>query len=127
MENNLHIEHIFSELVSELAKSFLDQLIDEGKTDIPKLLNKIDDEDAKALITRLSVDKYRVSRRDTDVKNDHFSGIAEEKVNIKFARDVLKRLEKRKYESELEKLPKTEEYLEKRQELRLKINALEKS
>lgn len=127
VENNLHIEHIFSEIVSELAKSFLDQLIDEGKTDIPKLLNKIDDDDAKALITRLSVDKYRVSQRDTDVKNDHFSGIAEEKVNIKFARDVLKRLEKRKYENDLEKLPKTEEYLTKRQELRLKINALEKS
>lgn len=127
IENNLHIEHIFSDLVSELAKTFLDQLIDDGKTDIPKLLNKIDDEDAKSLITKLSVDKYRVSQRDTDTKNDHFSGIAEEKVNLKFARDVLKRLEKRKYENDLEKLPKTEEYLTKRQELRLKINALEKS
>ena len=51
----------------------------------------------------------------------------EEKINLKYAKDVLKKLEKRKYEVELEKLPKTEEYLNARHELSVKINQLERS
>ena len=126
-ENNLHIEHFTNDMISGIIQCFLDQLVDEGKTDISKVLNQIENDETKRLITSLSVDKYRVSERDSQSKNAHFTGMVEEKVNLKYAKDVLKKLEKRKYELELENLPKTEEFLNVRHELRLKINQLEKS
>ncbi|MCB0724126.1 MAG: DNA primase [Ignavibacteriae bacterium] len=126
-ENNLHIEHFSNEMIVEIVRCFLDQLVDDGKTDISKILNTIESEDTKKLITSLSVEKYRVSERDVQTKNDHFTGFVEEKINLKYAKDVLKKLEKRKYEAELEKLPKTEEYLNARHELSVKINQLERS
>jgi DNA primase len=126
-ENNLHIEHVTSDLISEILRCFLDQLIEEGKVDVPKALNIIENEDAKNLITKLSVDKYRVSESDGMAKNAHFTGYVEEKVNLKYAKDVLKRLEKRMYEIQLDKLPKTEEFLSARHELAVKISQIEKS
>jgi DNA primase len=126
-ENNLHIEHFTNDMISGIIQCFLDQLVDEGKTDISKVLNQIENDETKRLITGLSVDKYRVSERDNQSKNAHFTGMVEERVNLKYAKDVLKKLEKRKYEIELDNLPKTEEFLSARHELRLKINQLEKS
>src|SRR5690606_36643996 len=113
--------------ISGIIQCFLDQLVDEGKTDISKVLNQIENDETKRLIASLSVDKYRVSVRDRQSKNAHFTEMVEEKVNIKYAKDVLKKLEKRKYEIELEKLPKTEEYLKAPHDLRLKINQLDRS
>lgn len=126
-ENNLHIEHFTNDMISGIIQCFLDQLVDDGKTDISKVLNQIENDETKRLITSLSVDRYRVSERDNQSKNAHFTGMVEEKVNLKYAKDVLKKLEKRKYEMDLEKLPKTEEFLTARHELRLKINQLERS
>lgn len=126
-ENNLHIEHVTNDLITDILKCFLDQLIEDGKVDVPKALNILENDDAKNLVTKLSVEKYRVSESDGMAKNAHFTGYVEERVNLRYAKDVLKKLEKRKYEMDLDKLPKTEEFLSARHELAVKINQLERS
>lgn len=108
IENNLDIQFIQDETVLKLTTSLLDEYMNEGKIDVSKIINKLEDTNAKALLGSVSTLKYEVSKSEKFANNNTLLSKTERKNTdyLKFAKDLIKRFEINLRQRKIEELLK---------------------
>lgn len=92
LENNLDVQFIQNETVLKITTELLDEYMNEGKIDVSKIINKLEDPQAKALLGSVSTAKYEVSKSEKFANNNTLLSKTERKLTnyLKFAKDVIK-------------------------------------
>ena len=95
IENNLDIQFLQDETILKITTELLDEYMNEGKIDVSKIINKLDDVQAKGLLGSVSTSKYEVSKSEKFANNNTLLSKTERKNTdyLKFAKDVIKRFE----------------------------------
>jgi predicted component of type VI protein secretion system len=92
------------------------------------MLNHIENDELKSLLSEIPQEKHRVSRGHKLIENSLISKTDTKKTDyLKFARDVLCDLEIKKLEKEINNLRSDIENLSKISDLKIKINKLKKN
>jgi DNA primase len=92
IENNLDVQFIQNETVLKITTELLDEYMNEGKIDVSKIINKLEDPQAKALLGSVSTSKYEVSKSEKFANNNTLLSKTERKQTnyLKVAKDVIK-------------------------------------
>lgn len=108
IENNLDIQFIGDETILKITTALLDEFMNEGKIDVSKIINNMEDVQAKALLGRVSTSKYEVSKSEKFENNNSLLSKTERKATdyLKFAKDVIKRFEINLRQKKIEELLK---------------------
>lgn len=95
IENNLDVQFIQDETILKITTELLDEYMNEGKIDVSKIINKLEDVQAKALLGSVSTSKYEVSKSEKFANNNTLLSKTERKNTdyLKFAKDVIKNFE----------------------------------
>jgi len=94
--NNIYIDYISNAEIAIAVTAILDQYHNEGNIDIAKIMNNIENEEAKELILNESIPKYTVLKSDFLPKDTIYSSIADTKIDyLKIAVDTIKVLRKK--------------------------------
>ncbi len=104
---NVELDFIENEVVYNIVSKFLDEFINEGKIDVAKITNELEDEKAIQLITEKSVPKYDLSEyEDFDRHTLIFSATKKNIDYLKAAKDLIKKFKIVKIRKEIEELKK---------------------
>jgi DNA primase len=130
LENNLEVEHIENKTILRTVEYLLDEFMNEGEIVVSNVINKIDSDEIKTLLTRLAIPKYSVSKFEKSSNNNILNKIASDRIDyLKEAQGVILDMEKRKMEKEIAELVKDTESWEanilKIRDLKKSIAALE--
>jgi DNA primase len=128
LEYNLETSFIKNEIVLKIIEIFLDEYINEGRIEVSKVLNKIDNENAVSLISKCSTNKHEISVCEKNSKNN-LLGIPN-KVTIdylKFAKDIVKKFKINELEEKIRTLGKDETKINEIIKIKKQINILSKS
>lgn len=108
IENNLDVQYIQDETVLKLATILLDEYMNEGKIDVSKIINTLEDANAKVLLGSVSTLKYEVSKSEKFANNNTLLSKTERKNTdyLKFAKDLIKRFEINLRQRKIEELLK---------------------
>jgi DNA primase len=108
LENNLDIQFIQDETVLKITTELLDEYMNEGKIDVSKIINKIENVQAKGLIGMVSTSKYEVSKSEKFANNNSLLSKTERKNTdyLKSAKDVIKRFKINQLEKQKEEFTK---------------------
>ncbi len=108
LENNLDVQFVQNETVLKLTTVLLDEYMNEGKIDVSKVINSIEDAQAKILLGSVSTSKYEVSRSEKFANNNSLLSKTERKMTdyLRFAIDVIKRFEINLRQRKIEELLK---------------------
>ncbi len=92
LENNLDVQFIQDETVLKITTELLDEYMNEGKIDVSKIINKLEDTQAKTLLGSVSTAKYEVSKSEKFANNNTLLSKTERKLTnyLKVAKDVIK-------------------------------------
>ncbi|MFA5403628.1 MAG: DNA primase [Ignavibacteria bacterium] len=95
IENNLDIQFLQDETILKITTALLDEYMNEGKIDVSKIINTVEDVESKALLGSVSTSKYEVSKSEKFSNNNSLLSKTEKKNTnyLKFAKDVIKRFE----------------------------------
>ncbi|MCX6163839.1 MAG: DNA primase [Ignavibacteriae bacterium] len=95
IENNLDIQFLQDETILKITTALLDEYMNEEKIDVSKIINGMEDVQAKALLGSVSTSKYEVSKSEKFANNNTLLSKTERKNTdyLKFAKDVIKRFE----------------------------------
>jgi DNA primase len=91
IENNLEIRFVDTEITQIIVTELLDEYMNEGKIDVSKIINKIDNIQIKGLLGRISTSEHEVSKAENFSNNNTILSKTE-KGNVDFlkkAKDVI--------------------------------------
>ncbi len=101
----INIDMFDNEFSLKIVSAILDEVVNEGKVDVSKLINRLDDAELASFITGISNEKHEPNMSTNLPKNSILSISSRKPTDyLKFANDVLRELDIRKFESEIEKL-----------------------
>lgn len=108
---NVELDFIENELVYNIISKFLDEYINEGKIDIAKITNDLEDEKAIQLIAEKSVPRYDLSEYEDFDKHTLIFSVTKKNVDyLKAAKDLIKKFKIIKIRKEIEELRKKGEH-----------------
>lgn len=108
---NVELDFIENELVYNIISKFLDEYINEGKIDIAKITNDLDDEKAIQLIAEKSLPRYDLSEYEDFDKHTLIFSVTKKNVDyLKAAKDLIKKFKIIKLRKEIEELRKQGEH-----------------
>ena len=88
---------IENESVLSVVCKFLDEINNEGKIDLSKILNTVEDEKMKSILSEIPQEKHRISRGHKLIENSLIAKTEMKKTDYKqFAEDVIREMKKRK-------------------------------
>ena len=105
IENHLETSFIQSQIVLDITELFLDEFINEGKIEVSKILNKLEDEKIIQTITEATTIKYSVS--DSGIKDRNSilnSKASKSKDYLRTVKDIMRSLKLRKLQTEAEEI-----------------------
>jgi DNA primase len=125
LEKELEIDFIKDATVRKIIEYFLDEYINEGKIEVAKIMNEIDDEDIKILITKIAIEKHEVSQipEKHQNSNNKFSDPTDVDYYL-FAQDVIRKFRIRQFENIRNQIKKDPARFNEIIELGKKIDAL---
>jgi DNA primase len=127
LENNLETGFIKNETVLMIMEYFLDEYINHGKIELSKALNDIESEDAKVLITTVALPKHEVSYINSSSPDSILNSTISLEFNLKYAKDVIKKLRLRELEDKRNVMKKDPEKIFETFEITKEINELKKA
>lgn len=129
LENNLDVQFIKNETVLKITTELLDEYMNEGKIDVSKIINRLEDAQAKALLGRVSTSKYEVSKSEKFSNNNSLLSKTERKNTdfLKVAKDVIKRFQIDIKERKIEELIKQGSNPSEIIQIKKEINELKKN
>ncbi len=92
VDSNLEIEFIRNKIVLQIIEHFLDEYINCGKVELLKVLNDFENEEAKNLITEISVEKYEPSYFENASRDNWINTTEVQKYNLLYAKIVIENL-----------------------------------
>lgn len=109
LENNLDVQYIQDETVLKITTELLDEYMNEGKIDVSKIINRLEDPQAKALLGMVSTSKYEVSKSEKFANNNSLLSKTERKNTdfLRIAKDVIKRFQINLKERKIDELIKS--------------------
>lgn len=103
IENHLEMSFIQSQTILNITEIFLDEYINDGKIDVSKILNKLDDENMIKIISAASTIKYNVSESGIKDKNSILNIQSSKSKNyMRTVKDLMKNLKLKKLHREAE-------------------------
>ncbi len=127
LEQNLEINSIRNQSVLKIIEYFLNEYIDHGKIELPKTLNDLEEEELRMLVSDSAVRKHEVSYFDNPGSDKLINATVEPKYNLRFAKDVIRKLTLRELEQRRDEIKKDTESLQEVYEITKRINDLKKS
>lgn len=124
LENNIHVEFIKNKTVLKMVEFFLDECIEHGKIEISKTINELENEDMRNLLSNIAVSKHEASYFENPGSDRLLNASVEQKYNLKFAKDVIRKLKVRELEAQRMELKRDPENFQKVFELTKEINKL---
>jgi hypothetical protein len=123
----INIDMFDNEFSLKIVSAILDEVVNEGKVDVSKLINRLDDAELASLITGISNEKHEPNIS-TNLSPNSILSISSKKPTdyLKFANDVLRELDIRKLENEIERLKSDISNINKITELKKSILKLKK-
>jgi DNA primase len=123
----INIDMFDNEFSLKIVSAILDEVVNEGKVDVSKLINRLDDAELASLITGISNEKHEPNIS-TNLSPNSILSISYKKPTdyLKFANDVLRELDIRKLENEIERLKSDISNINKITELKKSILKLKK-
>ncbi len=124
---NINIDMFDNEFSLKIVSAILDEINNEEKVDVSKLVNRLGDAELASFITGISNEKHEPNIS-SNLSPDSILTIAYKKPTnyLKFAKDVLRELNIRKLENEIEKLKSDISNFNKITELKKSIFLLKK-
>ncbi|HMR41540.1 MAG TPA: DNA primase, partial [Ignavibacteria bacterium] len=98
LENNMETGFIRNPTVLMIIEYFLDEYINSGKIELSKALNDIENEDAKTLIATISISRHEASFFKGNSSDNLLNKGVEMEYNLKYAKDVIKKIRLRELE-----------------------------
>lgn len=128
LENNLDVQYIQDETVLKITTELLDEYMNEGKIDVSKIINRLEDPQAKALLGMVSTSKYEVSKSEKFANNNSLLSKTERKNTdfLRIAKDVIKRFQVNLKERKIDELIKSGSSANEIIRLKKEINELKK-
>ncbi|MCX7834424.1 MAG: DNA primase [Ignavibacteria bacterium] len=104
---NVELDFIENEIVYNIICKFLDEYTNEGKIDVAKITNDLDDEKAIQLISEKSVPRYDLSEYDDFDRHTLIFSVTKKNIDyLKAAKDLIKKFKIVKIRKEIEELKK---------------------
>jgi DNA primase len=95
--------------INVILKEFWEDYINEGKIDVSKVMNKLQDEEALKLLAELSSDKFQLSAMENDSRYTLLANPSKTKTNyMKFALDLLRKFIEVEYDIKRDEMKKTQ-------------------
>lgn len=105
IENHLEMSFIQSQVVLNITEIFLDEFINDGKINVSKILNKLEDEKMINIISAAATIKYNVSESGIKDKNSILNiQSSKSKDYLRTVKDLMKNLKLRKLQKEAEEI-----------------------
>jgi len=124
---NVELDFIENETVYNIISKFLDEFINEGKIDIAKISNELDDENAKQIISEKSIPRYFLSENEETDNHTLIYSVTKKNVDyLKAAKDIIKKFKIDRIRKEIEELKKEGKY-EKIRQKQIEIKEIQKS
>lgn len=124
---NVELDFIENETVYNIISKFLDEFMNEGKIDIAKITNELDDESAKQIISEKSIPRYFLSENEETDNHTLIYSVTKKNVDyLKAAKDIIKKFKIDRIRKEIEELKKEGEY-EKIRQKQIEIKEIQKS
>lgn len=127
LENNIDIHFIKNPSILKVIEFFLNQYIDTGKIELSKALNELEDEKDRKFISQFAINKHEASYFNNTARDNLITSSVELQYNLKFAKDVIKKIKLRELEAARNELKKNPELLSEVFEITKQINELKKS
>lgn len=127
LENNIETEFIKNKTVLKIIEYFLNQYIDHGRIEVSKTLDELEDEKAKELVAEIATNKHEVSYFNNNAVDNLLHSSIELEYNLKYAKDVIKKIKLRYLEEERNEKKKDPSLVMEVYEITKKINELKKS
>lgn len=127
LENNLEIDFVKNNTVLLAVEYFLDEYINHGKIELSKALSDIENEDAKILITTAALPRHEVSFISSSSQDSILNSAITLKYNLKYAKDVIKKLKLQELEDKRNEMKKNPELFLETFEITKQINELKKA
>ena len=99
LESNIHTEYIKNKKILRITEVILDALINHGLLDIAAVINELDDEEDKQLLTRVGNREYEASIISKPGNDSLLNHTANPVYNIKNAKDIIRRFRIRELET----------------------------
>ncbi len=124
---NVELDFIENETVYNIISKFLDEFMNEGKIDIAKITNELDDESAKQIISEKSIPRYFLSENEETDNHTLIYSVTKKNIDyLKAAKDIIKKFKIDRIRKEIEELKKEGEY-EKIRQKQIEIKEIQKS
>jgi DNA primase len=92
LERELEISFIKDNTVRKIIEMFLDDYMNEGKIEVSKVMSRIEDENARILITKIAIEKHEISQIPERQKNQNIKFSESADVDyLRFAKDVIRK------------------------------------
>ena len=127
LENNLETGFIKNGTILAVIEYFLDEYINNGKIELSKALNDLENEDAKVLITTAALPKHEISYLSSTSTDNLLNATIKLEYNLKYAKDVIKKIRLRELEDKRNEMKKNPDLIFETFELSKQINELKKS
>jgi hypothetical protein len=105
---------------------FLDEYMNNGKIEVSKALNDMESEEAKILITNAVMTRHEVSFFKDNSADNLLNASIELKYNLKYAKDVIKKIKLRELEDKRAAMKKNPDLILELFEITKQINELKK-
>lgn len=99
LENNIHTEYIKNKKILRITEVILDALINHGTLDIASVINELDEEEDKQLLTRVGNSEYEASVISKPGNDSLLNHTANPVYTIKNAKDIIRRFRIRELET----------------------------
>lgn len=127
LENNLETGFIRNEMVLKIIEYCLDEYMNHGNIELSKALNDFEDPAIRELLTKSAMNKHEVSYYASEGHDRLITSSVEEKYNIKFAKDLIRKIRLRELEESRDRLKRDPDKILEVYELSKQINELKKS
>ena len=127
LENNLETGFIKNGTILAVIEYFLDEYINNGKIELSKALNDLENEDAKVLITTAALPRHEISYLSSTSTDNLLNATIKLEYNLKYAKDVIKKIRLRELEDKRNEMKKNPDLIFETFELSKQINELKKS
>ncbi|MEP7147102.1 MAG: DNA primase [bacterium] len=127
LENNLETATIKNTTILKILEYFLDEYIDSGKIEVSKALNDLEDEESKKIVAQIAMHRHEVSYFSNSSSDRLLEASVDRGYNLKYAKDVIKKIKLRELEEERSMLKGNSEMVLEVFEITKQINELKRA
>lgn len=127
LENNLETSFIKNKSITKITEYFLDEYINHGKIELSKILNDIESEEEKIIISKAAVNLHEVSHPENTSRDRLLTGMIGKNYNLKFAKDLIKKFRVRELEAQRDQMKGNPSLMNEIFEITKKISELKKT